>query len=200
MRNNKGFTLIELMIVVAILGVISAVAIPTVISHHRYNQLKLAGWSKEDASDLLSETNVGSKIEAAAVINTMKSLNEMGVSNKEIVTLVKDKGIKKLTSEEVIGIISERIKKEEALKSKQAELSGVPIDIPKEESTDNKPSTPRPKYVFSKDTICVEGKTFKIINHDSGDGKLVPVGITQAVEQSWDGTLKFSTCTDFVMP
>ena len=51
LRGEKGFTLIELMIVIAIIGILAAIAIPNFIA---YRDKAYCSYSEQDASNILS--------------------------------------------------------------------------------------------------------------------------------------------------
>ncbi len=92
MNNNKGFTLIELMIVVAIIGILAAIAIP---AYQNY----IARAQASEAYSLLSSTKTGISeyIQNVAEMPSMKIIGQPGWANNI------DGGAKYVSSMTIIG-------------------------------------------------------------------------------------------------
>ena len=84
MRNKKGFTLIELMIVVAIIGILAAIAIPMYNANVNRARMQEAvdtlGAIKDEVANVASDTGVGPGTDPLLALDEAGILANLGVA------------------------------------------------------------------------------------------------------------------------
>ena len=85
--NDKGFTLIELMIVIAIIGILAAIAIPNFIS---YRNKSFCSGAESDANNLAASIADWYAIPTNTALVTLTNLGITTMSNKNVPTITGD--------------------------------------------------------------------------------------------------------------
>lgn len=105
-QNNQGFTLIELMIVIAIIGILAAIAIPAYMDYTGRSQasegLVLASGLKDDIAVIVANTNAFPTATDVAATSPLgmtahdKHITDGGITiapNTGVITVPYDKGV-----------------------------------------------------------------------------------------------------------
>ncbi|MBR1738886.1 MAG: type II secretion system protein [Ruminococcus sp.] len=93
--NNKGFTLVELVVVIAIIGVLAAILVPSMMGYVKKSRLKTANGNAKTAYNAIAvvvtdKETAGTPLTFPSAFETIDGKNGSGASDSDVADAVKD--------------------------------------------------------------------------------------------------------------